>query len=113
MQLKRVILLPHDGTSMSASGLHAFAGTGGLCLPFLDLDSFGLGVGLDAEEVSLPFISDKCNKLQEQSLSLKIKWTEIHVLLCFFNTFFGCGFPHGTSVWEWVNHKWQQIKIKL
>ena len=49
------VVLPHDETSISASGLHAVAGVvrearvGVLPLPFLDLDSFGPRVCLDAE----------------------------------------------------------------
>lgn len=49
--------LPHDEASTSASGLHAVAcvlreaRVGGLPLLFLDLDSFGPRVCLDAEEM--------------------------------------------------------------
>lgn len=52
-----VFLLPHGKASVSASGLHVVAGVvhasaaAGLPFPFLDLDSFGPRVCLDADKV--------------------------------------------------------------
>lgn len=55
-----IFFLPHGEASISASGLHAAAGVGceapvgGLPVPFLDLDSFGPRVCLDAVGISVP-----------------------------------------------------------
>lgn len=54
LAFKAFISFPLDEAFISTSGLHADAGVvraarvGGLCLPFLDLDSFTLGMCLDA-----------------------------------------------------------------